>query len=217
MSLAFYALSGSPFSWKIWLSLEHKQLPYELHMLSADAGDLKSPGFLAVNPRGKVPTIADDGFTLYESSAIAQYLEDAYPDSGKPLIPRDAKRAALVRRLAAEAEAYVYPLVRALVGELINRREGEPDRAAIEETLFDLRRELEIVDASRRGDFLAGDEASIADFTLYPLIALLVRVDSRRPGYGVGGALPRGVAAWAQKVEALPYFEKTTPPHWKAA
>lgn len=215
MTLALYALSGSPFSWKVWLALEHKEISYELHMLSADAGDLKAPSFLAINPRGKVPAIVDDGFTLYESSAITEYLEDAYPHSGRPLIPRDVKQAALARRIAAEADDYVYPHVRALVVELIMRREREPDRAIVDGAKENLRRELGLLEASFQGPFAVGGEASIADFALYPLMALIARIEDKRPGYEIGEAIPEGVSQWMARVQALPYFEKTTPPHWK--
>ena len=74
MPLTFYYLSGSPFSWKVWLALEHLQIPYEQKILSVDAGDLKSPEFLSISPRGKVPAIVDSGITLWESAAIIEYL-----------------------------------------------------------------------------------------------------------------------------------------------
>jgi glutathione S-transferase len=45
MAITFYYLSGSPFSWKVWLSLERKNLSFDLKLLSADAGDLQSPAF----------------------------------------------------------------------------------------------------------------------------------------------------------------------------
>lgn len=70
MAITFYYLSGSPFSWKVWLSFERKRMSYDLRVLSADAGDLNKPAFLAINPRGKVPAIVDNRFTLHESSAI---------------------------------------------------------------------------------------------------------------------------------------------------
>ncbi len=53
--MQFYALSGSPFSWKVWLALEHLGSDYDLRMLSVDAGDLKSNALLSRNPHGKVP------------------------------------------------------------------------------------------------------------------------------------------------------------------
>src|SRR4051812_28625531 len=106
MSIAFYYGSGSPMAWRVWLALEHKRLPYDFHLLSFSAGDLQKPEFLAINPRHKVPVIVDDGFSLYESTAIIEYLEQRYPDSGEPLFPRDARAAALVRRTIQEADMY---------------------------------------------------------------------------------------------------------------
>ncbi len=79
MALTFYYASGSPFAWRVWLALEHKQLAYEHKMMSFSAGDLKKPEFLAINPRHKVPAIVDDGFALYESQAILEYLEERHP------------------------------------------------------------------------------------------------------------------------------------------
>jgi len=64
MALTFYYASGSPYAWRVWLALEHKGVPYELKILSFDAGDLKMPEFRVLNPRQKVPVIVDDGFTL---------------------------------------------------------------------------------------------------------------------------------------------------------
>jgi glutathione S-transferase len=106
MPLDFYYLSGSPFAWKVWLALEHKQIPYTLHVLSVDAGDLKKPAYRAINPHCKVPAIVHEGFVLYGSSAIVEYLEEAFPDSGAPLWPAGLQLRAVGRRLAAEAEGY---------------------------------------------------------------------------------------------------------------
>lgn len=92
MPLTIYHLSGSPFSWKVWLSLERKQIPYELKVLSADAGELKSPRFLALNPRGKVPVVVDDGFVLSESWAIVDYLKDWYPPRAGHRGPRSRSK-----------------------------------------------------------------------------------------------------------------------------
>jgi glutathione S-transferase len=102
MALDFYFGSGSPFAWKVWLTLEHKGIPYAPKRLSFDADETRKPEFLAINPRGRVPTIVDDGFALYESNAICEYLEEQYPQ--KPLLPKDAKGRALVRRLVGEAD-----------------------------------------------------------------------------------------------------------------
>ena len=63
MALTLYYLSGSPYAWRVWLALEHKGIPYQLRSMSYDAGDFQKPEFAALNPRRRVPVIAeDDGF-----------------------------------------------------------------------------------------------------------------------------------------------------------
>src|SRR6266704_6026625 len=105
MALAFYYASGSPYAWRVWLALEHKGIPYERKTLSFDAGDLKRPEFVALNPRRKVPVIVDEGFALYESGAIVEYLEDKRP--GEPrLFSADLRQRALQRRMVREADQY---------------------------------------------------------------------------------------------------------------
>src|SRR5205807_1086634 len=91
MAIVFYYGSGSPFAWRVWLALEHKKLPYELRVMSFDKGDLKQLAFQALTPRGKVPLIQDGDYVLYESTAIMEYLQDAYPSSGASLFPADPK------------------------------------------------------------------------------------------------------------------------------
>ncbi|MEQ1517941.1 MAG: glutathione S-transferase family protein, partial [Usitatibacteraceae bacterium] len=100
--IKFYFGSGSPYAWKVWLALEHKKLPYEAKRMTFDGGELKLPEFTAINPRQKVPALVDNGFAMYESSAMLEYLEDQYPNSGEPLWPKDAKARAVARRRAAE-------------------------------------------------------------------------------------------------------------------
>ena len=106
MALTFYYGSGSPYAWKVHLALEHKALPYDRKLLSFAAGDTRKPEFVALNPRHRVPTIVDGDFVLYESNAIVEYLEDAYPGRGEPLFPAAVRERAVVRRLIDEFDNY---------------------------------------------------------------------------------------------------------------
>ena len=106
MALTLYYGSGSPYAWRAHLALEHKALPYELKVLSFSAGDTRKPEFLALNPRHQVPVRVDGDFSLYESNAIVEYIDEAYPGRGAPLFPGDAKTRALVRRLILEVDNY---------------------------------------------------------------------------------------------------------------
>src|SRR5262245_36660402 len=86
MSIVFFYGSGSPYAWKVWLALEHKQLPYDLRTLSFQSGEMHKPEFLKINPRGMVPALTDGDHIVFESSVIIEYLEDAYP--ARPLLSR---------------------------------------------------------------------------------------------------------------------------------
>jgi glutathione S-transferase len=215
MAIDLYVASGSPPSWRVWLSLEHKQLPYQLHVLSFQAGDLKKPEYLAINPRGKVPSIVDDGFSLYESVAITEYLEQRYPDSGSPLLPRDPKTAAIARRLVQEVDHYYAAAGAKLLRQtLFNRSGGDGDPKEIAEALELLGKELTHLERAIAGDYLAGP-LSVADYTLYPYLAMSVRIDKQYPQLGIPDRIGPKLQAWKKRIEGLPYFEKTIPPHWK--
>ena len=58
--------------------LEELGIPYEFILIDLQVGAQRSPDFLAINPFGKVPTIVDDGFKLWESGAILLYLAEKY-------------------------------------------------------------------------------------------------------------------------------------------
>jgi glutathione S-transferase len=213
MALTFYFGSGSPFAWKVWLALEHKGIAYTPKRLSFDKDETRLPEFLKLNPRGRVPTIVDDGFALYESNAINEYLEEKYPQN--PLLPKDAKSRATVRRLIGEADDSLYKAASDLMDKVLYRSPAERDQSEIDAAKTKLREELSYWREYLKGDFFAG-ALSLADFSVYPYLRMPVRVEERAPGLGLKREeLPANLAAWLKRIEALPYFDKTVPPHWK--
>jgi glutathione S-transferase len=212
MSLTFYYGSGSPYAWKVWLALEHKAVPYEFRLLSFDRGDTKAPAFLAVNPRGRVPAIVDDGFALWESAAIVEYLEERYAQN--PLLPKDPKTRAGARRLAAEADSYLAPLMGRLA-DLALYSETPVGAGEIEKVRSEILDELALWERQMTGPYFLG-ALSLADFAIFPHLRLLRRIEDRKPGSGISNdRLPAKLAAWIKQIEGLPYYEKTIPPHWK--
>jgi glutathione S-transferase len=213
MTITFYYGSGSPYAWKVHLALEHKALPYERKVLSFDAGDTRKPDFLALNPRGRVPAIDDNGYVMYESNAIVEYLDDAYPGRGEPLFPGDARQRGLVRRLVAEVDNYVYPAVDKILDQAF-KKPDEQDAAALDTGRTAVAEELELYTRSVRGPYLAGP-LSAADFALYPYVAFLFRVQLKRiPALRAETLLTPELMAWRARIEALPFFSRTYPPHW---
>jgi glutathione S-transferase len=213
MALTFYYASGSPFAWRVWLALEHKQLAYDHRVMSFSAGDLKQPEFLAVNPRHKVPAIVDDGFALYESQAIVEYLEERYP-APPSLFPGDLRKRALVRRIVQEADQYLIVAFDPIIDQVFFTAPDKWDIAAIEDGRSKLIEELRRWEDIAADDFLAGKEPSAADFAAYPHLALGLRLDKKKPDLDVHGLIGPRVRAWMARVEALPFLRKTWPPHW---
>ena len=212
MTIRFYYGSGSPFSWKVWLALEHKQLSYDFNVLRLQQAEQKTPEYLAINPRGKVPALIDDGFAIWDSAAIVEYLEERYPKH--PLLPRDLQERAIARRIVAEANQHLYPAVRRLLEQTLFRSDGAGDAAVISTALTDLQRELTYFEDALCGDYCAGN-LSLADFTLYPMLALVRRLHDKQPQHAVGALLGPKLTAFMQRIGQLPYFTKTFPPHWQ--
>ncbi len=215
MTITLYAGSGSPWVWRVWLALEHKALPYELKMLSFSAGDTRKPEFVALNPRHRVPTIIDGDFVLYESNAIVEYLDEQYPGRGAPLFPGDVRTRALARRLIAEIDNYLSKALDPILDQLFGKKPEERDAEAIAKGRAAVVLELGMLTRSMRGPYLAGP-LSAADFALYPLVAFIYRAQqARMPELGADGMLTPELRAWKARIEALPFFAKTIPPHWQ--
>jgi glutathione S-transferase len=216
MALTFYHGHGSPYSWRVWLALEHLGLPYELKVMSFAEKDLTKPEFIAINPRHQVPTIVHDGYALWESLAILEYLDEIAP--ARRLYPGTPQERARIRRLAREDEEHLdRGGLTPIYDELYRKPEGvAPDEARLVEARKKLDHELDYFGRELRGPFLAGEAPTAADFVVYPDIAYVKRIGAKKPESKLAGILPPPIAQWAARIEALPYFEKTFPPHWRS-
>jgi glutathione S-transferase len=215
MALTLYYLSGSPYAWRVWLGLEHKHMPYELINMSYDAGDFKKPEFLALNPRHRVPVIVHDGFVLYESAAIIEYLEDKQP--GEPrLFSVDVRHRAVQRRMIRETDQYFASALETLVEAVLFTPQERWSQERIGAACAEVKKELGTWETAIAGDYLAGDLSAV-DFTLYPEVALVQRIASRNPGLLDADLFGPNMSAWMRRMEALPYTQKTWPPHWRGS
>lgn len=207
----FYYGSGSPYAWRVWLALEHKKLPYELHVVSFDKGETKTPEYLRMNPRGRVPVISDKGFAVYESAAIVEYLEQAYPGSGAPLFARDARAAATTRRMIREADEYLAHAMEQLVDQVLFTKPEQWDAHKIEKGRAAFGKELSHFETSPLGE----GAPDAADYAVYPMVALALRMQKKKPDLGIAAMIGPRLSGWMKKIESLPFFDKTYPPHWR--
>ncbi len=215
MALDFYHGHGSPFSWRVWLAPEAKAIAYNLKVLSFQNEDPKKPEFRAINPRGQVPTIVDDGHALWESIAILEYLDERFT-SGVKLYPGDAASRGRVRRLVMETESYIYTEgISPIVDELFWSGDKGPNQERVAKARDKLRGELETMAKELKGKFLMGDSLTAADCVLGPCLQFCKRVAFRKPESKLDEVIPPALRDYDKRIESLPYFDKTYPPHWR--
>jgi glutathione S-transferase len=201
------------------LTLELKRLPYESKLLEFSKEDHKSPGYLKLNPRGKVPTLKDGDFVLYESLAIMAYLDRKYPDP--PIFGTTPQETGRIWRSISETDCYLVPSgTKLLIPIFFDKGLEKTDE--IQEAAATIREELKRANAALADShWLVGSEVSAADIALFPLIQLILRGASKDAAKPLKlGLLPLAqsypnIAAWVRRVEAIPGYEKTYPPHWK--
>ena len=75
MAIKLYT-AATPNGWKISIALEEMGLPYEVRVIDFSAMEQKADWYVKLNPNGRIPTLEDEGFTLFESGAVLIYLAE---------------------------------------------------------------------------------------------------------------------------------------------
>ena len=136
--------------------LEELGAPYRLEVVNLKSGQNRQPGYLAVNPLGKVPAILHRGELVTEQIAVLLYLADLFPEKGLTPAIGDPRRGAYLRWSVYYAACYEP----ALVDKALKR---EPGPVAMSpygdfDVMIDtLRGQLE------QAPYLLGEEISAAD------------------------------------------------------
>ena len=114
--MKLYSGPLSLFARKAEIALHEKELPFERIMVSfsqTKGYHPKHPDVLAANPKGQVPVLVDGDLTLFDSTVIFEYLEDAYPQPA--LYPRDPVERGRCRLLDLFADEIMLVPLRALM------------------------------------------------------------------------------------------------------
>jgi glutathione S-transferase len=219
LALEVFWGSGSPFSWRVLLALEYKQVPYESRLLQFAKQEHKSPQMLRMNPRGRVPVLRDGDYVVFESLACLADLDRKYPEP--PLFGRSAEDTGTIMRVICEYQAYAEPSLNQIIQAAF--------LGNIEERAEEITRAMHVVAGEARtiegrlstSQWLVGDAPSVADLVVFPGIMLLRRaLEKREAGELRSRFLPMettypALARWIGRVEALPGYQRTYPPHWR--
>jgi maleylpyruvate isomerase len=130
MSIQFYGFWRSIASFRVRVALRLKGLAFEEIPIDILSGEQFRPEYEAVNAERVVPTFIHGGYSIFQSLAIIEYLEDIQPQPR--LIPADAKERAYARSLALMTIADAHPLVVPRVRNHLAKTFGA-DAKAVEE------------------------------------------------------------------------------------
>jgi glutathione S-transferase len=169
--------------------------------VNMQAGQHKTPEFLAMNPNGKVPVLTDGNFSLWESNAIACYI--AAKDPSRRLLPTNPEQRARIDQWLFWQTAHLSPSLGKIAYERIWKPrlgQGVPDEAAIEAAWPDIKRFLGVLDTClSKSEYLAGD-LSVADFCL--AVSFLPRQELRLEI----NQWPN-ISRWLNKIESRPSWQ----------
>jgi len=220
MALTLYWGSGSPFSWRVLLALEHKRLPYTSQLLQFDKQEHQSPQMLKLNPRGKVPVLKDGDYIVFESVAILYYLDTKYPQ--EPIFGSSAEEAGVIMRVICEFQAYAEPSLSKIVKAVFADRVAD-DIDELTDAMHAVAREARTIEGRlSKEQWIVGAHYSASDMVIFPWIQVLRRALDRSVAAELGARfLPMernypALARWIRRIESLPGYERTYPPHWSA-
>jgi glutathione S-transferase len=171
---------------------------------------LRAPEILAIHPLGKMPVLRHGDVELFESKAIATYLDRSFP--GPHVFPSDPRLAALAEQWVSLVNTVMdRTLIRTYVVAYIAPKtaDGEPDREAIEAVMPALREQIGVLDkAVAKTGFLVEDRFTFADINLLPILHRLRQF----PEGAEALAAAVHLAGYYERHAARPSFRSTNPP-----
>lgn len=185
-----YGFAGSTYTRTARMACEEKGLAYELEPV-----DYGSDSHAEIHPFRRMPVMQNGSIRLFEALAITSYVDAT--GEGIDLQPSDPAKRALMLQWISAVNDYVYPdVVRTLL----------KDDGPTEEDFANARGRLEPFDrALAAGEWLAGQEFSLADLFLAPIDAFgeeALRAAGTLDGFD-------GLATWRERVRARPSFAAT--------
>lgn len=184
----------------IWM-LRELDLEFRHHDLGSRAGDLETPEFLALNPRGRIPVIRDGEAVIWESNTVLRYLAGRYAAGG--LWPRDPFERSLADRWMDWELATLQPDFIDLFWGFYRTPEADRDAAAIADAARRCERDYALLDSHLcRYPYLGGERFTMGDI---PAAVSLYRYFEM--GYEV--AKPAALMQWYERLSDRPAYRET--------
>lgn len=182
---------------KVLFLLEELKQPYEREDYGRQFNNTQTPDYLSKNPNAKVPTLVDGNLVIWESNTILRYIATKAKSN---LYPADAaKRTHVERWMDWQLASLNNPYLAMFKESKLEPAKRSADFGAQEK---DLGAQLSILDKTM-GKWVAGDEMTIADICLAPIVYRCLRFGVQLPD------LPN-VKKWDATISARDAFKKAT-------
>jgi glutathione S-transferase len=166
--MKLHVFPPSPRATKVIALAYHLGLDCELRMVDLFTGEQHQSAYTALNPNERMPTLEEDGFVLWESNAILQYLAAKKPGSG--LWPSDVRGQADVLRWHSWDAADWFPACGIITFERFVKKLaglGAPDPVEVAKGEAQFHRCAKVLNAHLKGrKWLLGNQLTIADFAI---------------------------------------------------
>ncbi len=195
--IKLYTFPLSTNSRKVRLALLEKGLEFERINVDLTKREQKNPEYLKIHPFGQVPALDDEGFIVYDSTIINEYLEDEYPYP--PLMPADSEGRARARLMEDLRDTRFNPPSVKLMYEM-RKAEAERDANVRAAAAAEINQCFERIEKELQGqEYLVGT-FSLADIAFMANFDLLERLQFPiDPKYS-------NTIAWIARLKARPSF-----------
>jgi glutathione S-transferase len=203
MRLYFHPLSSN--SRRVVVTAIYLNVRLELVVVDLLKGEHRTPQYLQLNPNGKAPLLDDDGFRLWESHAIMQYLAERSP--GQALYPREVQARADVNRWLFWSAYHFTPAVGFISRERVSKTmvggSGSADPLEIARGEALLTAAARVLDAHLEGKrWIALDRLTLADLAIAS--PLMHTSAARLPVMAY-----ENLQAWFARVQALDAWKQS--------
>ena len=170
--MKLYGYWRSSAAYRVRIGLNLKGLAYEnipVHLVR-NGGEQYKDDYLALNPQARVPTLADGAFTLAQSLAILEYLEETHPTPA--LLPGTPAERARARQIALAVACDIHPLNNLRVLKYLETKFGVTQEARDDWYRYWVRDGLTAVEkmVSPHGPYCLGEQVTLADVCVIPQI-----------------------------------------------
>src|ERR1041384_984749 len=193
--LTLYHAAPSRSSIALWM-LEEVGQPYDIHLLSLSKGENRAPGYLAINPMGKVPALRDGDTVITEVAAICAYLADEFPAAKLNVPIGTPQRGVYLKWLFFGPGCF-----EAAVIDRAAPRKDPPRRAMLGYGDFDTTMDV-VAQAVAKGPYLMGEQFTAADVVIGSTLrwGLMFKLLPERPEF----------KAYVGRLEQRPALQRNT-------